>query len=140
VMPQGHVTSDLEGPENGPFFVDCSFSEYYINFCQLQTYKELRAAMTEPESVQLREQIEGIRAGIREVSHDLSNRVGVLRMAVYYLQATEPEQEKRAQYYRMMNESLDKAETGLRRLRSLVDLSPIAETPHPPTEDPPSGS
>jgi signal transduction histidine kinase len=95
--------------------------------------------MTEPESVQLRAQVEGIRAGIREVSHDLSNRVGVLRMAVYYLQATEPEQEKRAQYYKMMNESLDKAETGLRRLRSLVDLSPIGEIPRPPTDDPPPG-
>jgi hypothetical protein len=95
--------------------------------------------MEDPEVVRLRAQIEGVRAGIREISHDLSNRVGVLRMAVYYLQATEPEQEKRAQYYKMMNESLDKAEHGLRRLRSVVDLGPLGGQPTPGAKDPSPG-
>jgi hypothetical protein len=77
------------------------------------------------EQEPLQAQITAIRAGIREVTHDLSNRVGVLRMAIYYLQATEPDQEKRTQYYKMMNEAIDKAEHGLRKLRSYVDLPPI---------------
>jgi nitrogen-specific signal transduction histidine kinase len=83
--------------------------------------------MSESSIGALQAQLDAIRAGIREVSHELSNRVGVLRMAVYYLQATEPDQEKRAQYYKMMNEAIDKAEIGLRRLRSFVDLPPIGE-------------
>jgi hypothetical protein len=95
--------------------------------------------MADPEDDQMNPKIEGIRAGIREISHDLSNRFGVLRMAVYYLQATEPDQEKRAQYYKMMNDSLDKAETGLRRLRSLIDLAPIGGSGGPEAGEPTPG-
>ncbi len=95
--------------------------------------------MTENGEGQTNSTIEGIRGGIREISHDLSNRIGVLRMAVYYLQATEPDQEKRAQYYKMMNDSLDKAETGLKRLRSLVDLAPIGASGGPERSEPSPG-
>jgi hypothetical protein len=95
--------------------------------------------MTEDDDVRTGSTIEEIRAGIREISHDLSNRIGVLRMAVYYLQATEPDQEKRAQYYKMMNESLDKAETGLKRLRSMVNLTPIGGSGGPERTEPSPG-
>lgn len=89
--------------------------------------------MSESSNESLQAQLDTIQAGIREVSHELSNRVGVLRMAIYYLQATEPDQEKRAQYYKMMNEAIDKAENGLRRLRTFINLPPIGEQAGDPT-------
>lgn len=89
--------------------------------------------MSESETVRLRGQRDEAIAGVREVTHDLSNRVGILRMAVYYLQSTEPDQERRAQYYTMMNETLDKTEVTLRRLRALFGLGPVGELNVPPS-------
>jgi hypothetical protein len=40
-------------------------------------------------------------------------------MAVYYLQTAGPDREKQEQYYRLMNETMDKVEEGLKRLRML---------------------
>ncbi|RPH37707.1 hypothetical protein EHM92_01985 [bacterium] len=64
--------------------------------------------------------IDAMNKSIREIAHDLSNPLGVLRMAVYYLETGEPDQEKRTHYYKMMGQTLDKIETGLRRLRALA--------------------
>jgi nitrogen-specific signal transduction histidine kinase len=72
----------------------------------------------ETENPQAR--IDELNKGIREIAHDLSNPLGILRMAIYYLETGEPDEEKRAYYYKMMGETLDKIETGLRRLRALA--------------------
>jgi nitrogen-specific signal transduction histidine kinase len=72
----------------------------------------------EPEDPDAR--IEALNQGIREIAHDLSNPLGVLRMAVYYLETGEPDEEKRMHYYKMMGQTLDKIETGLHRLRALA--------------------
>jgi signal transduction histidine kinase len=64
--------------------------------------------------------MEGMRTDIRQICHDLSNPLGILRMAVYFLQSVKGDPEKRAHYYMMMNESLDKMEVHLKRLRSLA--------------------
>jgi nitrogen-specific signal transduction histidine kinase len=72
----------------------------------------------EPEDPQAH--IEALNKSIREIAHDLSNPLGILRMAVYYLETGEPDEEKRAHYYKMMGQTLDKIETGLRRLRALA--------------------
>jgi hypothetical protein len=87
--------------------------------------------MSDSESDLLRAQRDEAVAGVREVTHDLSNRVGILRMAVYYLQSTDPDQERRSQYYTMMNDTLDKTELTLRRLRSLFGLGPVGELTPP---------
>jgi nitrogen-specific signal transduction histidine kinase len=72
----------------------------------------------DPEDPQAR--IEALNKGIREIAHDLSNPLGILRMAVYYLETGEPDEQKRAHYYKLMGQTLDKIETELRRLRALV--------------------
>lgn len=72
----------------------------------------------ETENPQAR--IDELNKGIREIAHDLSNPLGILRMAIYYLETGGPDEEKRAHYYKMMGETLDKIETGLRRLRALA--------------------
>ncbi len=72
----------------------------------------------ETENPQAR--IDELNKGIREIAHDLSNPLGILRMAIYYLETGNPDDEKRTHYYKMMGETLDKIETGLRRLRALA--------------------
>ncbi len=64
--------------------------------------------------------IDSLNKHIREIAHDLSNPLGILRMAIYYLETGEPDEQKRAHYYKMMGQTLDKIETGLRRLRALA--------------------
>ena len=63
--------------------------------------------------------IDAMRYNIREIAHDISSPLGVLRMAVYYLQTADPDREKQHQYYRLMNETMDKVEESLKRLRTL---------------------
>ncbi len=75
--------------------------------------------MAKSEAEELRSQLEMIKSGIREIAHDISNPLGVLRMAAYYLHVSNPDQEKRDQYYQVINETLDRIETGLKRLRAL---------------------
>lgn len=72
----------------------------------------------ETENPQAR--IDALNKGIREIAHDLSNPLGILRMAIYYLETGAPDDEKRNHYYKMMGQTLDKIETGLRRLRALA--------------------
>jgi signal transduction histidine kinase len=66
---------------------------------------------------------------IRQICHDLSNPLGILRMAVFFLQTARGSDEKRAEYYAMMNASLDKIDTHLKRLRD------IAASGQPPGEE-----
>jgi signal transduction histidine kinase len=57
---------------------------------------------------------------IRQICHDLSNPLGILRMALYVLQSSKADPEKRAHYFAMMNESLDKMEGHLKKLRTIA--------------------
>jgi signal transduction histidine kinase len=61
-----------------------------------------------------------LRGQLRQVCHDLSNPIGVLRMAVYFLQSSKGDEEKRTRYLTIMNESLDKMDFHLRRMRALA--------------------
>jgi nitrogen-specific signal transduction histidine kinase len=91
--------------------------------------------MTEKEIADLQAQIDGMKVGIREIAHDLSTPLGVIRMAAYYLQVAQPEKDKRDHYFKLMNDTVDKMEVGLKRLRSLVDQPATefraGETPEP---------
>jgi len=81
-------------------------------------------------SDELRREIDRIQTGIREVAHDISSPLGVLRMAVFYLQSSGIDETKRTEYYQLMNDTIEKVEGCLRRLRSLTD-----GTPRPAVED-----
>jgi nitrogen-specific signal transduction histidine kinase len=71
------------------------------------------------DSGELRAQVENLRSGIREVAHEINNPLGVVRMAAYFLESTNPDPEKKAQYLKVINDSLDKIEASLKRLRLL---------------------
>lgn len=72
-------------------------------------------------SEDLRRELERVHSGIREIAHDISSPLGVLRMAVFYLQSGASDEAKRTEYYQLMNDTIEKVEGCLRRLRGLSD-------------------
>jgi nitrogen-specific signal transduction histidine kinase len=72
----------------------------------------------------LRAQVVNLKSGIREIAHEISNPLGVLRMAAYYLQRGSADKEKREHYYAIIAESVGKVETSLNKLRALYDTIP----------------
>ena len=75
-------------------------------------------------SDELRSEVERIQAGIRDIAHDISSPLGVLRMAVFYLQSSGLDETKRSEYYQLMNDTIEKVEACLKRLRGLTDALP----------------
>ena len=69
------------------------------------------------ELEEIRAQVENLRVAIKEISHEISNPVGVLRMAVHFLENTDPAPEKKAHYFSLMNDSLNKIEAHLKQLK-----------------------
>lgn len=94
--------------------------------------------MDSEQGADLRLEVEALKKSIREIAHDISNPLGVMRMAVYYLETARPDEDKREHYYQVMGQTLDKIETSLKRLRSLSlppdagqDLMPPDSSPRP---------
>jgi nitrogen-specific signal transduction histidine kinase len=77
------------------------------------------------------EELFRIKAGIREISHEINNPLGVLRMAAYLMETTNLDEAKRKHYVGLINSSLDRIEVGLKKLRALRE-----NPPPPPTETP----
>jgi len=71
--------------------------------------------------------IQNLRTSLRELAHEINNPLGVLRMTAYFLESGNPPAEKRQHYIKVMNESLDKIEASLHRLRTMLDDAPPAE-------------
>ncbi len=65
--------------------------------------------------------MEEIHTSLRKIIHDMSNPLGILRMAVYFLQTAKPEQEKREEYYVALNQSLDKIDGYVGQLREVTE-------------------
>ena len=89
--------------------------------------------MTPQEEDALR-RLNDLRAAIRNVVHDVSNPLGVLRMSAYYLQNGAPDREKEAHYLTVMGESIEKIAAGLALLREMSDDSPGNSPPRPSAE------
>ncbi|HTO93044.1 MAG TPA: hypothetical protein VMM80_01690 [Bacteroidota bacterium] len=86
--------------------------------------------MTEKDDEILR-RLNDLKAAIRNVVHDVSNPLGVLRMSAYYLQNGAPDRGKEAHYLTVMGESIEKIAAGLALLRDMSDDSPGASPPRP---------
>jgi nitrogen-specific signal transduction histidine kinase len=74
-----------------------------------------------------------MRRDIRMLTHDISSPLGVLRMAVYYLQTGNPDAEKRAHYYTLIAQSIDKVDGYLKSLRRLAVGEGESHSPPEPT-------
>lgn len=83
--------------------------------------------MSRDQVVTLQAQLEQVKMGMREIAHDISNPLGILRMAAYYLQTAHPEGEKRDQYYKIIGDTVTRVEDGLRRLRALSEQISVPE-------------
>ncbi|HET6273378.1 MAG TPA: histidine kinase dimerization/phospho-acceptor domain-containing protein [Bacteroidota bacterium] len=79
-------------------------------------------------------QVENLKAGIREISHEINNPLGVMRMAAYFLEVTNPPEDKKTHYFKVLNESIDKIEKCLEQLKILRE-NPSAASVHPPLQD-----
>lgn len=77
--------------------------------------------MSEPELLDPEEKLRQLKVGIREVAHDISNPLGVLRMAAYYLQNGKPDKAKQDHYLGVITETVEKIEKSLQKLRSMTD-------------------
>ena len=79
----------------------------------------------------LRRELEAMHSGIREIAHDISSPLGVLRMAVFYLRSSGVDEAKRTEYYQLMDDTIEKVEGCLKRLRALTDGQPgVSPTTH----------
>ena len=65
--------------------------------------------------------VEAIRRNIRIITHELSSPLGVLRMTAHYLRTQEVTAEKREHYLKVINDTVDRLEDGLHRMRALAD-------------------
>ena len=66
-------------------------------------------------------QLVQLKQGIREITHDISNPLGVLRMAAYYLQHGNPDKDRQDHYYSVIAETVERVEVSLNKLRSLTE-------------------
>jgi nitrogen-specific signal transduction histidine kinase len=86
--------------------------------------------MSTTEQPDPEESLRQLKLGIREVAHDISNPLGVLRMAAYYLQNGKPDKAKQDHYLGVITETVEKIEKSLQRLRSMTDKG-AADKPAP---------
>lgn len=77
--------------------------------------------MSSTSSPDITQQIEAIRLGIRTITHELSSPLGVLRMTAHYLRTQGVSPEKRDHYLQLLNDTVDRLEDGLHRMRALAD-------------------
>ena len=71
---------------------------------------------------------EGLHSSIRQIAHDMSSPLGILRMALYFLQSTNPDAGKRDEYYDTFGQSIDRIEKDIHRLRACAEFSPQRES------------
>ncbi len=83
-------------------------------------------AETNGAGVDATKTLETLKLSMRQIAHDLSNPLGTLRMAVYYLETAKPDESKRGEYYTMMAKNIDRIEGMIRQLRIMAG-SPSVE-------------
>ncbi len=81
---------------------------------------------------ELIEELKILKAGIREIAHEINNPLGVLRMAAYLMETSNPDEAKRKHYLNLMNTSIERIDTGLKRLRTLRENPSEYKPPSPP--------
>jgi nitrogen-specific signal transduction histidine kinase len=89
-----------------------------------------------PGLPQASDPVNQLKLDIRAVLHEVTNPLGVVRMATYYLQTANPDDAKRTHYYALIAQSLDRIDGQLKRLRDLLVLSSGAGNPRPDPPDP----
>jgi nitrogen-specific signal transduction histidine kinase len=82
---------------------------------------------------ELSSQLDNLKSGIREIAHEINNPLGIIRMAIYFLQTTNPVGEKREHYFKVIEEGLGRIEQSLQNLKALRE-GPSTGVHLPPSE------
>jgi nitrogen-specific signal transduction histidine kinase len=77
----------------------------------------------------LHQHVVKLKSGIRELTHEINNPLGVIRMATYFLEHAEVNAEKQGHYLGVINQSLDKVDEMLKRLKNLRESVPVDDVP-----------
>jgi len=77
----------------------------------------------------LHQHVVKLKSGIRELTHEINNPLGVIRMAAYFLEHAEVDAEKQDHYLDVINQSLDKVDEMLKRLKNLRESVPVDDVP-----------
>ena len=93
--------------------------------------------MDSTELDEVQGQLNATRAAVREIAHDISGPLGVLRMAAYFLQTAKPDEAKREHYYALIVDTVERIEGVLKRLRDLNDNPSLALKPSDQQESQP---
>lgn len=81
--------------------------------------KEMDSSQPQEGAGDLVRDVENLRTGIRELAHEINNPLGIIRMALYFLQTTDPTGEKRDHYFKVIDEGLGRIDESLQRLKAL---------------------
>ena len=73
--------------------------------------------------------LEEVHHSIRRVAHDMSNPLGILRMTVYFLRSTKPDQAKLEEYVDGMDKSIDRLDEHIRLLHAVTEFGARAGRP-----------
>lgn len=82
----------------------------------------------EKATVPLQARITELCDGIKNLSHEINNRLGVLRMSAYFIELGTYDDQQRMKYVATINDSLDRIESCLHQLKTLRDTSINAQT------------
>ncbi len=83
--------------------------------------------MSSEQHGDVQSQLDTLRADVRQIAHDLSSPIGVLRMVAYYLQTGQLTQEKRDHYFTVITQNIERVEAALARLRAATEPSPTGD-------------
>jgi nitrogen-specific signal transduction histidine kinase len=100
-----------------------------------QTHTAMATPNPRPDDIQT--QLTNLKQGIREIAHEINNPLGVLRMAAYLMDTTNPDEAKRKHYVSLINQSVDRIESGLKRLRALRENPSSGTLPPGPAQEQP---
>lgn len=92
----------------------------------------MHSSQSENQTSDAAEQLENLKNGIREVSHEINNPLGIIRMAVYFLQTSNPPEEKKMEYFKAIDEGLERIEQSLQQLKLLREQPSSLAPKSPP--------
>lgn len=73
---------------------------------------------------ELAAQLEFLKNGTRDAAHEISNSLAIFRMAISFLQTTEPTVGERERYFKAIEEGISKIEICLHKLHEIREGLP----------------
>lgn len=85
-----------------------------------------------PDADALLLRIRELESEFRTFVHSVNNPLGVIRMAVYFLQTAPADHERRDEYFALIGENIDRVEQLVRKARSVYRVDMEGDAGPPP--------